>query len=366
MAPKILLVEDDKAVQEFAKTVLEDAGFEIITADNVAEGLEGYKTHKPDLVICDVGLPDGNGIDVCKQIMATEGNKSAVIFLTGHSELNTRLECFRAGAQDYIQKPIALQELLARVRVHLKIQNTQDSLRKKNYELELHARARQDLTDMIVHDLKTPLTSIQGTLELVKSNGMISDSAYNNLIDHAGDAAEFMLLMVNDLLDIGQDQQVGLKAERVKVETAPIVSRLRGLFETRFKRRNAKLNDRLSGILQSLKTDPNLFFRILANLIANALQATPSGGDVDLDGVRTNGSARITVSDRGPGVPEESKKAIFDKFTTTKRQGGGIENRGSGIGLAFCNKAAAALGGRVWVEDRPGGGSCFIVEIEAR
>ena len=97
--------------------------------------------------------------------------------------------------------------------------------------------------------------------------------------------------------------------------------------------------------------------QIVTNLVANAIKASPHKETVGLEASVQNGLPRFTVCDRGPGVPNERKSRIFDKYVT------GAPRHGTGIGLAFCRVAAQALKGKVWVEDRPGGGSLFIVEL---
>jgi signal transduction histidine kinase len=364
MSHKILVVEDDIAIQGFCQTVLESAGFIVTAVATAAEGLQCFQQETPDMVILDIGLPDGNGLDLGKKMGLGPESAVSFLFLTARQDLNTRLECFQSGAQDYIQKPFAVEELLARVKVHLKIKKSHDELVKRNYELELRQRARQDLTDMLVHDLKAPLTSIKGTLELIKARGLISDEAYKNLLEYAGTAAEFMLLMLNDLLDLGQAATVGLKAEIAPADVGFIFDKLVALFDGRTRKLGVGLECTVGPDAKSIDLDQNLVFRILANLIQNALKASDKGGKVEVASMRKDGMARFTVADRGPGVPKADKERIFEKYTTTSRKIVATDS-GSGVGLTFCRMASGALKGKVWVEDRPGGGSLFILEFPA-
>ncbi|MBI3551317.1 MAG: hybrid sensor histidine kinase/response regulator [Elusimicrobia bacterium] len=362
MPHKILVVEDDIAIQGFCQTVLESAGFSVKSVSTATEGLKSFQEDTPDMVILDIGLPDGNGLDLGKKMGLGPECAVSFLFLTARQDLNTRLDCFQSGAQDYIQKPFAVEELLARVKVHLKVKKSHDELVKRNYELELRQRARQDLTDMLVHDLKAPLTSIKGTLELIKARGLISDDAYKNLLEYAGTAAEFMLLMLNDLLDIGQAATVGLKAEIGPADMTFIFDKLGALFEGRARKLGVTLERQIAADSKTLDTDQNLVFRILANLIQNALKVSDKGGKVQLSASRKDGVARFTIADRGPGVPSKDKERIFEKYTTTSRKIVSTDS-GSGVGLTFCRLAAAALKGKVWVDDRPGGGSLFMLEF---
>ncbi len=354
----VLLVEDDKDIRDFAMTVLESAGFAVRACGRADEARGLLKDMKPDLSIVDIGLPDGSGLELVKSVRELD-ESIPVIVVTARGELKTRLECFQLGAQDYLQKPFAVQELLARVKVHLNVKKSHDDLAKRAYNLELINRARQDLMDMIVHDLKTPLTSIKGTLELIQARGLIDRDEYKTLLQHAGTAADFMLLMLNDLLDLGQSQQTGLKAHLATVDAEAVMQRLTKLFAGRCQRLGVRVSYRLMDV-REVVTDQNLLFRILVNLISNAMSVSKSGDEVVVEAAKSRGMLRFCVLDRGPGVRDSDKTRIFEKYVSGRKNK--LEDGGTGIGLAFCRLASSALGGKIWVEDRPGGGSVFLVE----
>lgn len=362
---RILIVEDNADIQGFAKTLLETAGFEVDACGTAAEGLALFRKRRPDLAVVDIGLPDGSGIEVCRAIRDESKGKVPVIFTTARGELNTRLQCFENGAEDYMQKPFAVQELLARVKVHLDLKKSHDDLAERAYNLELANRARQDLMDMIVHDLKTPLASIKGTLELVQARGLITNEDYKTLVGYAGTAADFMLLMLNDLLDISLAEQRGLKVEAAALEVPELFDKLATLFAGRYRRLNVKLERRVEPGAGVVIADFNLVFRVLVNFLSNAMSVAGPNSEVDLSCARRDGRARFCVADRGPGVPDAEKSAIFEKFKTGRPRRDVLAVAGSGIGLTFCKLAAEAMRGRVWVEDRPGGGSVFSLEVPA-
>ena len=361
MSSRVLVVEDDLVILDYCRAVLEGAGITVDGCSTAADGRKLFNAARPDLAILDIGLPDGTGLDLMKEWHAYPGPKLGVIFLTARGDLKTRIECFQKGAQDYVHKPFAAEELLARTQVHLHARQAHDELVKRNYELELVARARQDMTDMIVHDLKTPLTAIKGTLEVIKLRGLITTGQHQNLLDHAGTAADFMLLMLNDLLDVSQAGQTGLKTQLAPMEVAMVYDKLHALFSDRARKMKIDIAWSVRPGAEQVLSDQRLVYRVLANLISNAMAASPTGAFVEVDCGLHGTAARFTVSDRGKGVPDAQKKAIFEKFTTTKK--GSALDTGSGIGLTFCHVAADALKGKIWVEDRDGGGSHFHLEF---
>ncbi len=362
MPHRVLVVEDDLDIQGYCKTVLESEHFTVDACDTAAEARRLFIANRPDLAVLDLGLPDGTGLELMKEWHAYPGPKVPVLFLTARGDLGTRLECFQQGATDYVHKPFAAEELLARAKVHLQVKKSHEELVKRNYELELVARARQDMTDMIVHDLKAPLTAIKGTLELIHSRGLISQGDYVSLLSNAGSAADFMLLMLNDMLDLAQAKSSGLKVNVAAVDPKVLLGKIETLFAGRMKLTGATLTSRVAPGVERVRADQNLLYRILANLIANAMKANPGPHPVEIDCAFNGAVARFTVSDRGSGVPDAEKKRIFEKYVTSGRKDTAMDT-GTGIGLSFCHAAVTAHKGAIWVEDRPGGGSRFIFEL---
>ena len=273
-----------------------------------------------------------------------------------------RLECFNQGAQDYILKPFAAGELVARVKVHLNIKTSHDILHARNDALELRARARQDMTDMIVHDMKTPLSSIMGTLSLIGAQGLISGERQENLINAAGSAANFLLLMVNDLLDVDKAAEAGLKPVIAPFDVPAMFGKLTELFSTRCRTTGVGLQFRADAAARLFASDQNLVYRIAANLIANAMKASCKPAAVEVETKLAGGRLRLIVMDRGSGVADAEKQRIFDKYAVGAGETKTLSS-GTGLGLTFCRVATQSMMGRIWVEDRDGGGSRFIVEL---
>ena len=355
-----MVLEDDPVIQLYCREALERDGFAVDACGTLTEAREAY-ARKPELLVLDLNLPDGSGLELMRELQK-RGPTPPILFMTAAGDLKTRLECFEQGAQDYLLKPFHAAELLARVKVHLHIKKKHDDLLRRNDQLELIARARQDMADMIVHDLKAPLSSIKGTLDLIAAQGLISEEGYENLLENAGSAADFMLLMLNDLLDVGQAQETGLKPEIVPFEVPALFEKLSALFSGRCRQTGVDLRCRADEGARLLASDQNLLYRVAANLIANAIKASPRGSVVEIETLLSGGRLLLAVTDSGRGVADAEKKTIFDKYVTGAPKKEGLYS-GTGLGLTFCRLAAQALKGRIWVEDRDGGGSRFIVEL---
>ncbi|MFA6002471.1 MAG: response regulator [Elusimicrobiota bacterium] len=356
MSANILIVEDDEEFQQYLSMTLTKAGYHVAVTGTARAARDSFHAHPPDLVLLDIELPDGNGIELCREWGLDQGGGSRVIFLTGYGDASTRIKCFGLGAQDFIPKPVNVEELLARVRVHAANKLSQDELLRRNQELELHAQVRQATTDLIVHDLRNPLSTIKGTLAMTRKRGLISDAVYVGLLGSAESAAEFMTLMLNDLLDLSSGGK-RLQVEITRVEVAPILARLPALFDSYKRNCGISLEYSVAPSVACLNTDRKLLFRLLANLSLAAVRGSPRNAAVHLDCAPTEGRARFTVADRGPGIPDADKAGIFPSQLPSQFKDSSV------VGMAFCRMAVDALSGKIWAEDQPGGGTLYRFEL---
>jgi signal transduction histidine kinase len=197
------------------------------------------------------------------------------------------------------------------------------------------------------------------TLDLLHKSGLISNTQYGLVLRNAEDAAEFALLMVNDFLD---ERTGKVHVELNPVDVKAIAARISSLFQAQIAGRKLFFKMELPDDPPRIVSDATLILRVLLNLVANSVKFSRPSNTITLRAIFEKKGVRFEVADQGPGVPEAEKQKIFDKFYRAAT----AESRaapGTGIGLAFCRMAAEQLGGKVWVEDVPGGGSCFKLEL---
>jgi len=127
--PLILIVDDDATTNRMIKEILARSGFETLTAFDVAGALREIEMHQPDLVLLDISLPDGSGFEVCKLIQNKPGAaRTPVLFISSHDDITTKVQGFEAGGVDYITKPLAGAEVIARVSTHLRLKHAYERL----------------------------------------------------------------------------------------------------------------------------------------------------------------------------------------------------------------------------------------------
>ncbi len=228
------------------------------------------------------------------------------------------------------------------------------------------AERRTDLTRMIVHDLRNPLTTLVSTINLLENQSAENQS---DLLDTARHGCLDMLDMVDSLMDINRMEAgvsvVEAEAMRLPLLVDRVVKRVLPLAQ----QRGITLSfDPPPPELPAIWADEELVRRVLINLLDNALKFTPAGGRVngrlqpEFD--PTNAAepgVRCLIRDTGPGIPPDLQERVFDRFTRTNQDGAPV--RGTGLGLTFCKLAVEAQNGRIWVENAPDGGSLFIFTL---
>jgi NtrC-family two-component system sensor histidine kinase KinB len=241
-------------------------------------------------------------------------------------------------------------------------------LREVTEELEVQ-RIRDDLTNTIVHDLRTPLSSILGSLYfLEEGGGFAEDSPAGQALNISIRSANKLMNLVNSLLDIARlstgQTPVDLQAQRLESVLDAAVDYLLPLAAES----EIELTKHIEPDLPLVLMDEDKINRVLVNLIDNALKFTPRGGRVSVSAGRWDNGAdtslvRCVVRDTGPGIPPEYRTRIFDRFVQVSNRSG--RRRGTGIGLNFCQIAVEAHGGKIWVDEAPGGGSEFSFTLKA-
>lgn len=227
-------------------------------------------------------------------------------------------------------------------------------------QLEELLLLREEMANMLVHDLRNPLGVIRGGLELLQD--MIEAEEGKALVEMMGRAAGRMRRLVDMLLDIARMEEGGLTLQRELLDVQALAEEAVMEEQPYARLRGIELTNRVLAGLPSVSGDRDMLQRVLINLLDNALNFTPEGGQVWVEGRPWARGVEMAVVDTGPGIPLQERERIFEKFTQVRGRHGA--RRGSGLGLAFCRLAVEAHGGEIWVEDGPGGvGSRFVMAL---
>lgn len=219
-------------------------------------------------------------------------------------------------------------------------------------------RMREDLTHMVVHDLRNPLGSIMGTLQLIHAAYAEQDETLpvEKLLRIAMRSGQKLYMLIDSLLDLGRLEAGETELSKTIVSADALVREAVEQIHPLALGKNQVLVAQLAPGLPEVCADRGLLLRVLTNLLDNAVKFTPQGGRIVVEVERAGDEILFTVSDTGPGIPGEYRQRVFDRFSRLQ----GVEGvKGTGLGLAFCKLAVEAHGGRIWVESGAHEGSEF-------
>jgi len=232
-----------------------------------------------------------------------------------------------------------------------------ETLERQNRRLKQVQQFRTDLTNMLVHDLRSPLTAIIGYLGLIESQGARgTPERLARYAKAAGESARTLTEMVSALLDIAKLQEGKLILRRTAVAPRALLQAAADLARPVAEQQQKALTVEGVETLPPVWGDAELLTRVLNNLVTNALKYTSPGGHIALSAIETGGEVEFAVSDDGPGIPAEALGRLFGKF---EQVGAPPQGHGSGLGLYFCRMMVEAHGGSIRVESEPGKGSTF-------
>ncbi|HEY7861120.1 MAG TPA: ATP-binding protein, partial [Gemmatimonadaceae bacterium] len=365
--------DDVSANVELLFDQLHVLGFRAIAASDGPSALQACVDHKPDLCILDVSMPAGDlacddrstGFEVCRRIKRDPRSRNIpVIFVTALNDTTDRVKAIEAGGDDFLTKPHNRLVLGARVRSLLKLKAATDALEqslRKQRELE---KLRDDLMKMIVHDLKSPLTAVLATLEMLLDGdfGALGDPQRQALGD-AEIRAEDLLALINDLLEVARLEEAELTLDLQRIAPAALLTEVAHEWAIRFQQEGATAVVDVSDDAPVFEADKALLNRVFGNLVQNALTHSAHAVTLHFSARRNGDGILFTVADNGPGIPAEYQEVIFRKFERVKSTNA-PRTRSSGLGLAFCKLAVDAHGGRIWVQSSgEGRGSAFHIAL---
>jgi signal transduction histidine kinase len=209
------------------------------------------------------------------------------------------------------------------------------------------------LTDSVAHDLKSPVTSIRGSLEVALSSN--SQGQWRERVAEAIEGLDRLAQLLNTTLDVAEADAGALQLRKETIDLSEMVSRLVDLYQPAIAEHcHEVVTDLRPAVVEA---DTGLLHRTIANLLDNEITHLPPGCRIMVSVHPINSDAEFTVADNGPGFPEELRRRAFDRFVK------GEHSTGHGLGLAFVGAAIQAHGGQAEVRERSGGGAMIVLRI---
>lgn len=483
----VLVVDDEKFFQDLLSGILREEGFEVDVVGSGEQALEVCSSSRYKVVVMDLVLPDIVGTEVLARIRERDPD-IAVIMVTAYASMESAIEALKAGAYDYIKKPIVREDLIHAVeraieRQILAVRNRQlvQQLEARIEEMKAMSREKEevfrildeglvimedngrifdlnpkavqilgagksplagtvffdtgfplpegflgavregegqpvrsmvklsdeggprreielvgltmrretggpryllgfrDLTGIreleknreeflaiVSHDLRTPLTSLKGFIEVLVNEDYESEIKLREYLKILDQEADRMISLINDLLDLGrlESGKMELHIERMSLPEL-VTYAARSMEGLAAQKEVTLILDSGDGEDLSVAADRRRLLQVLVNLLSNAINFSPEGGTVEIVLRREGGSVFIEVMDEGPGVPSEERDRIFEKYHQT-RKASSDRGKGSGLGLAIVKKIIDLHGAVISMEGRDQKpGSRFLIKMAA-
>ena len=360
---RVLVAEDELFNRELLCQVLHSQGFHVIAVKDGDDAMNVFHEAAPDVVLSDIKMPGMDGFNLCRNI---KGNpKTAhipVLLVSALSERDDRIEGMESGADDFLTKPFDVDELTLRIRNAMFAKQLFDQLQQSYRQLRQLEELRDNLTNMIVHDMRGLLTAIAGGAELLKYRAAYKlDADEMNLIGTVEKNIEVLTNLITTILDISRLEGGTMPLDIQDCDLHAIVN---GVFDLHASQvQSGKIYYKSSPDAVLACCDPFVIARVVNNLVSNALRVIGKDGQVEIKLFNKGDSVGISVSDNGPGIPIEYQSKIFDKFFQVETAGMKPEHS-SGLGLYFCKMAVEANGGKISVSSTLRHGTVFQVELK--
>lgn len=365
---KVIIIEDDSAIRAELEDWLFFEGFEVFSAPNGRLGLEAIYQHQPDLILCDVLMPEMDGHEVLLNVRSSvEFQGVPFIFLTAAVDREAVRKGMNLGADDYLPKPFTRAEVLSAIQSRLIRKNTQDyeienqiaSLTQAlNEEHEKHL-LKSRLVAMFSHDFRNPLSTILSSSELLKNyDSQLSSDRKRQHLDRIAGSVLLLLQMLDDMLTVVAMEHGHMEYRPQKVDIASFVSTVVEEFRLIYSGQHKFVFE--ENFIELIESDPKLLRQILNNLISNAAKYSPNGSRVTVRLLKNQNSIQLQVIDEGVGILEKDQEHLFDAFY---RADNVKDIKGTGLGLTIVREAVTLCGGKIYVSSELGKGSTFTVEL---
>ncbi len=346
---RILAVDDEPVNNEIVREVLGE-DYEVRTLQSGAQCEREIERFAPQLLLLDIMMPDMNGFDVCRRLKANPATaQTRIIVVSAKNLIQDRLSAYEAGADDYLSKPFVIEEMRAKVRIHMRLRYVEELNCLKNNMLRL-----------ISHETRTPLNGILGNAWLLEQSQDLSEEDKSFAASITANAEELMGLIERSelFLYLQQEQEV----EKIELSVEQVLSMVVDKKRTCAERKDISLRlimNECDAI--KLPLSEELIDIALSSVVENGINFSPSHSTVQIECSDEGTDVKIAVSDSGPGVSSDIRHSLFAPFTVSDLN---HHTKGQGISLAIARRIARIHGGDLFYDASCEKGARFVFRLK--
>ncbi|MEI6207798.1 MAG: ATP-binding protein [Desulfuromonadales bacterium] len=351
----ILVVDDEQIIRELCSQALRE--YRVLQAGTCAEAIHLYEKESIDLILSDVMMPGGSGIELLRQIKALDPN-AAVVIMTGFAGTEVILEALKEDADDFINKPLNLLQLRTSVKKAL----AKKALKEELANLRHADHLKSGFLSLISHKLRTPITAISLFLhDMQRGIYEPNDPAFRQNMALVSEEASYLARLVSDLLAFSQ-VMVGNDGIQRRPCDLNLLASDRLIQSRELQGKRAIEIEFCPGTLPLLNLDHAKIGFVLQQVIDNAFKFSGDVGRVSLRTLASSDEVIIIVSDSGIGIPHDEIPKLFEKFYQIDPENTG-QVRGFGLGLFYVRDFVRQHGGSISLDSEPGLGTTVTISL---
>jgi len=364
---RILVIDDELGMREGCRRALTPLGHYVEVAADGEEGLQKVLAAPFDLVLLDVRMPKIGGMELLEKILAHDPDAVCII-ITGYASIDLAIQAIKRGAYNFLSKPFDTDTLILTVnqglekrRLSLEAKRVRQveaqaaELARAKAELERLDRLKSEFMLTVAHELRAPVTAIQGYLQII-ADGYVSTEKQRPMLLRAAERSSELLALIDELLQLARIKGAAEVKLQV-VDLAEVLEQTAGLLRVEAERRGLAFEVSIAA-RPRLRANLDHMRQLWTNLISNAIKYTPNGGSVHVSLEVNEGAIIGCVRDTGIGIGPDELPRIFDEFYRTEAAKA-VAARGTGLGLAIVKRIVETYGGTIRVDSQVGVGSTF-------
>ncbi len=352
-----MVIDDEKSLREGCRQTLEKSGYRVLTAAEGVEGIKIARDSKPDVAFIDLKLPGILGVRVI-ETLSKDIPDIVLIAITGYATIGSAVEAIQKGGFDYLPKPFSPDQLRDAARRGIVHRNLKVETRLLREEKE---RMQKGFITFVSHEMRSPLVVIRQYIEFLSV--MANKRFDKELADHIEKCSiriQSLERLVEQWLDFSRVGDGTFAQKQETLSLSHIIARCGEEMIPLCVEKAISLQITVPNQLTIIGDEESLV-RVFANIIDNAIKYTPAGGTISVSATEDECYVAVSISDTGIGIPSDKIAFIFEPFFRIKGREG--RQKGSGLGLTFCQKIMESHGGTISATSKEGEGTTFVLKF---